>query len=51
MKLEDALGLAVPVTYVLMLVVEKLAPARKFPPIRRWALFGVVGFLLMGASA
>jgi sterol desaturase/sphingolipid hydroxylase (fatty acid hydroxylase superfamily) len=49
MKLEDALALAVPALYVVMLVVERLAPARQFPPIRRWALLGVIAFVVMAA--
>lgn len=47
MKLEDALALAVPLTFLAMLAVERFAPARVFPPIKRWVLLGTVSFLLM----
>jgi sterol desaturase/sphingolipid hydroxylase (fatty acid hydroxylase superfamily) len=42
----DLIGLAVPVTYFVLLAAEKLFPARDFPPRRGWQWMGV-GFLLL----
>jgi sterol desaturase/sphingolipid hydroxylase (fatty acid hydroxylase superfamily) len=49
MKLEDALLLAVPATYLFMLAVEKRFPAREFPKVRRWDFIGV-GFMILTMS-
>ncbi|HVZ02974.1 MAG TPA: sterol desaturase family protein [Dongiaceae bacterium] len=46
MSAVDLFGLLVPVTFLVMLGVEALFPARSFPPIRFWRLQGI-GFLLM----
>lgn len=47
MKLEEVLLLAIPVTFFAMLLVERLKPARSYPPIPRWGLVGVAMFLMM----
>jgi len=46
MSAVDLFGLLVPVTFLVMLGIETLFPARAFPPIRFWRLKGI-GFLLM----
>ena len=48
MRLEDILGLMVPVTFAFFLVTERLFPRREYPPIRFWTLIGI-GFLVMTA--
>jgi sterol desaturase/sphingolipid hydroxylase (fatty acid hydroxylase superfamily) len=40
MKLEDALILAIPVTYLLMFAVERRYPARQFTPVNGWTYIG-----------
>jgi sterol desaturase/sphingolipid hydroxylase (fatty acid hydroxylase superfamily) len=45
----DLVGLLVPITYLTMLAVESLWPARRFPPRAGWRWLGV-GFLLLIAS-
>jgi sterol desaturase/sphingolipid hydroxylase (fatty acid hydroxylase superfamily) len=47
-KAEDILGMMVPATYLVMAVVEKIFPARKFPNVPWWNLLGVVFLVLMG---
>jgi sterol desaturase/sphingolipid hydroxylase (fatty acid hydroxylase superfamily) len=44
--MEDILGLAVPVTYFIMLAAEKIWPARSFPKQRGWGFIGV-GFMIV----
>jgi sterol desaturase/sphingolipid hydroxylase (fatty acid hydroxylase superfamily) len=44
----DLVGLLVPVTFFVMLAVERLAPARKFPPRRGWTWIGIAFLLLIG---
>jgi sterol desaturase/sphingolipid hydroxylase (fatty acid hydroxylase superfamily) len=46
MSTVDILGLMVPVTWLVFLVIEKLWPAREFPPRKGWQWIGV-GFLIM----
>ena len=46
METADLIGLAVPVTYFIFLLTEKLWPAREFPPRPAWQWIGV-GFLVM----
>ena len=46
MSAVDAFGLLVPVTYLVMLGIETLFPAREFPPIAYWRLKGL-GFLVV----
>ena len=50
MQPDAILGVLVPTTYVIMLVVEAIWPARLFPPVRFWRLIGV-GFLVLGSTA
>ena len=47
----DIFGLLVPVTYLLMLGIEALFPARKFPPIRYWRLKGFCFLTVQGLLA
>lgn len=47
MDTVDLLGLLVPVTFFVMLLIERIAPARKFPERRGWAWLGIA-FLLFG---
>jgi sterol desaturase/sphingolipid hydroxylase (fatty acid hydroxylase superfamily) len=47
MQAEDIVGLLVPVTFLLMWAVEKIRPARQFPPIRAWGLIGLAFLLVM----
>lgn len=42
MKSEDLLGLLIPVTYLVMLVIEQWKPARSFPSIRWWQGIGAI---------
>jgi len=51
MRLEDLLGILIPVTFVAMMIVEAAAPARKFPRRRLWRLVGAAFFVVMGAIA
>ena len=48
MDLVDLFGLLVPVTWLVLFVLERIFPARKFPPIRGWAWIGVGALLLLG---
>lgn len=48
MHAEDIVGLLVPVTYLVMLAVEKWRPARDFPPRRGWTWIGIAFLLLVG---
>lgn len=47
--METILGLAIPVTFVVLLVLERLFPARPLPKVPRWLLKGIVFFVLGGA--
>ena len=51
MSFEDVMGMLVPLTFFAMLVVEAIAPARKFPARKWWRVAGVGLFFLMGALA
>ena len=51
MKLEDLLGMMVPVTFLAMMAVEARWPARAFPKRRLWRLTGLGFFLAMGFIA
>ncbi|HEY4361952.1 MAG TPA: sterol desaturase family protein [Bryobacteraceae bacterium] len=42
MKWEDLTGPMIPVTYLLMLLIEHFIPARQFPPVRRWVWIGAL---------
>ena len=46
MEAVDVVGLLVPLTYFVMLGVERLRPARAFPPRRGWTWIGI-GFLVL----
>ncbi len=48
METIDLLGLLVPVTFLVLLAIERLAPARQFPPRRGWTWFGIAFLLLIG---
>ena len=48
MTLEALLGPAVPATYLVLLVLETLRPARVWPAIRRWRVLGGAFFIVMG---
>src|SRR5690348_8787466 len=50
MNANAILGLLIPVTYFLMLVMEAIWPARRFPEVKLWRATGV-GFLLLGFAA
>ncbi|MGC4093794.1 MAG: sterol desaturase family protein [Polyangiaceae bacterium] len=47
MKTEDLLGLAIPVTYLLMYAAERIWPARKFPKVGWWGAVGAAFLVLM----
>lgn len=49
MEAVDAVGLLVPLTWLVMFAVERWKPARSFPPRRGWAWLGVAFLLLIGA--
>ncbi len=49
MDTVDLIGLAVPVTYFVLLATEKLRPARTFPPREGWQWIGI-GFLVLLAT-
>jgi len=48
MSTEDIVGLLVPVTYFVMLAIERWRPARVFPPRKGWAWIGVAFLVLLG---
>ncbi|MFL6620600.1 MAG: sterol desaturase family protein [Povalibacter sp.] len=48
MQAVDVIGLLVPVTYLVMLAVESLFPARQFPARRGWKWIGIVFLVLIG---
>src|SRR5512144_1456896 len=48
MNAVDIVGLLVPITYLVMLAIEKWRPARTFPPRRGWAWIGIAFLLLIG---
>jgi len=49
MDAVDFFSLLVPVTWLVLFVLERIFPARKFPPIRGWTWIGVGALLLLGA--
>ena len=51
MSIVDLLGLLVPVTFLVMLALEAMFPARHFPPIRFWRLKGILFLLVAGVLA
>ena len=50
MDAVDLIGLAVPVTYFVLLLVERLRPARAFPARKGWQWIGIGFLLLIGAA-
>jgi sterol desaturase/sphingolipid hydroxylase (fatty acid hydroxylase superfamily) len=48
MSAIDILGLLVPVTYFVMLAVERFHPAREFPPRRGWQWLGIAFLIIVG---
>jgi len=46
MPAAELIGLLVPVTFIVMLIVEKIRPARDYPARRGWTWIGI-GFLLL----
>ena len=51
METVDLIGLLVPVTYLVMLAIESIWPARVFPERRGWRWVGIGFLLLMGVVA
>jgi sterol desaturase/sphingolipid hydroxylase (fatty acid hydroxylase superfamily) len=51
MGMEAIFSLLIPVTFVLMVVVERVFPGRPLPKVRLWGLKGFVGFVVSGALA
>lgn len=51
MSAVDLFGLLIPVTFLVMLGIEALLPARQFPPIRLWRLKGIAFLLVAGILA
>lgn len=49
MSTEDWIGISVAAMYPLMMGIERLWPARRFPKIPHWNTIGIVGFLYIGA--
>jgi len=48
MDTVDVVGLLVPITYFVMLAIEKWRPARRFPARRGWGWIGIAFLLLLG---
>lgn len=46
---EHWIALSIPASYVALLVLERLAPARGWPPHRHWEILGLLGFAALGA--
>src|SRR4051812_24064079 len=51
MSAVDAFGLLVPATYLAMLGLETLFPAREFPPIAYWRVKGLAFLVVQGLLA
>lgn len=49
METVDLIGLLVPLTFFVMLAIERWMPARMFPPRRGWTWLGIGFLLLLGA--
>jgi sterol desaturase/sphingolipid hydroxylase (fatty acid hydroxylase superfamily) len=49
MSFEDAVTLTIPGSYVILLIIEQIRPARAFPKLPFWKLTGGLFFLTMGA--
>jgi sterol desaturase/sphingolipid hydroxylase (fatty acid hydroxylase superfamily) len=48
METVDIVGLLIPVTYFVMLAVERFRPARSFPPRKGWQVTGIAFLLVLG---
>ena len=48
METVDLIGLLVPATYLVMLAIEAIRPARAFPPRKGWRWIGIAFLLLVG---
>jgi hypothetical protein len=48
MRAVDLIGLLVPLTYLAMLAVETVRPARRFPPRRGWRWLGIAFLVAIG---
>jgi sterol desaturase/sphingolipid hydroxylase (fatty acid hydroxylase superfamily) len=51
MNATDILGLMVPATYFVLLAIERLWPARDFPPRESWQWIGIAFLLIQGSLA
>jgi sterol desaturase/sphingolipid hydroxylase (fatty acid hydroxylase superfamily) len=49
--MEAILSILIPLTFVAMLVLERVFPGRELPKVRGWLLKGIVFFVLAGAMA
>lgn len=49
MKPEEVLALAVPVVFILMVLIERRWPARRFPAVKGWHGVGAISFVYAGA--
>jgi len=47
--MEDIIGIAIPVSFVLALIAERLFPARQLPKVRGWLFKGLLFFSFTGA--
>jgi sterol desaturase/sphingolipid hydroxylase (fatty acid hydroxylase superfamily) len=46
--MEDIISILIPVMFVVMLVAERVRPARPLPPVKRWWLKGLLFFIALG---
>jgi len=44
--MEDIIGILIPVTFVAMLIIERVFPARTLPKVRRWLPKGILFFVI-----
>jgi sterol desaturase/sphingolipid hydroxylase (fatty acid hydroxylase superfamily) len=51
MKLEDLFPIVVPATFLGLILLERLRPARPLPRLRGWRAVGVLAFVVTGAVA
>jgi sterol desaturase/sphingolipid hydroxylase (fatty acid hydroxylase superfamily) len=47
--MEDIVSLLIPILFVTCVALERLLPARRLPPVRRWLLKGLFFFVVTGA--
>jgi sterol desaturase/sphingolipid hydroxylase (fatty acid hydroxylase superfamily) len=48
METVDIIGLLAPVTYFIFLIVERIRPARQFPPRKGWQWIGIAFLIVIG---